>query len=313
MPPILPMLAKLARAIPAADGLLYEPKWDGFRCIVFRDGDEIELASRNQRPFNRYFPELIPQLLDALPERCVVDGEIVVPDADGHGLDFDQKLLDVAKRVTKQELNDENWLRLVARLTDRSYEQMRVMVLEFLETDVFNVSAENCVTFLDPLIESWDIDLATFAMEIVLNRRLAPGTRRNSSSWNGNPSHRQRRAGAQAFLQDPSLSSDATAEEIEFFKEAKIHAKPANPALLLPGAAKPARPAPFSPRRTDVAVGDDSLGADATGWGGGEMTCRTAWAGEQLHDVEAGTPVAVACHALGAVPWRHHPSPIGLG
>ena len=89
MPPILPMLAKLSRSIPTADGLLYEPKWDGFRCIVFRDGDEIELASRNQRPFNRYFPELVPKLLDALPERCVVDGEIVVPDNDGHGLDFD--------------------------------------------------------------------------------------------------------------------------------------------------------------------------------------------------------------------------------
>ncbi|HEV2985954.1 MAG TPA: helix-turn-helix transcriptional regulator, partial [Vicinamibacterales bacterium] len=62
-----------------------------------------------------------------------------------------QKLLDVVKRVTKEEWNDENWLRLVARLTDRSYEQMRVMVLEFLEADIFNVSIENCVTFLDPL------------------------------------------------------------------------------------------------------------------------------------------------------------------
>jgi ATP-dependent DNA ligase len=89
MPPILPMLAKLSRSIPTADGLLYEPKWDGFRCIVFRDGDEIELASRNQRPFNRYFPELIPKLLQALPERCAVDGEIVVPDTGGRGLDFD--------------------------------------------------------------------------------------------------------------------------------------------------------------------------------------------------------------------------------
>ena len=86
-----------------------------------------------------------------------------------------QKLLDVVKRVAKEELNDEAWIHLVARLSDRSYEQMRVIVLEFLETDVFNVSAENCVTFLDPLIESWDIDLATFGMEIVLNRRLAPG------------------------------------------------------------------------------------------------------------------------------------------
>ena len=103
-----------------------------------------------------------------------------------------QKLLDVAKRVTQQELTDENWLRRVARLTGRSYAQMRVMALDFLETDVFNVSPENCVTFLDPLIESWDIDLATFAMQIVLNRRLAPGHPRNSSSWSGNPSHRSR-------------------------------------------------------------------------------------------------------------------------
>lgn len=83
------MLAKLARTIPADDDLLYEPKWDGFRCVVFRDGDELFLASRNQRPFNRYFPELMEPLIAALPDRCVVDGEIVVPDANGHGLDFD--------------------------------------------------------------------------------------------------------------------------------------------------------------------------------------------------------------------------------
>lgn len=87
--PIKPMLAKLARSIPDDDGVLYEPKWDGFRCIVFRDGDAIELTSRNQKPFNRYFPELLPILADALPDRCVVDGEIVVADADGKGLDFD--------------------------------------------------------------------------------------------------------------------------------------------------------------------------------------------------------------------------------
>ena len=83
------MLAKLARSIPTDPGLLYEPKFDGFRCVVFRDGDEIELASRNQRPFNRYFPELIPPLLAALPKRCVVDGEVVVPASEGRGLDFD--------------------------------------------------------------------------------------------------------------------------------------------------------------------------------------------------------------------------------
>jgi ATP-dependent DNA ligase len=92
MPPLAPMLAKAATEIPSGDGWHYEPKWDGFRCIVFRDGDQIELASRNERPFTRYFPELLAPLLSSLPERCVVDGEIVVPAADDRGLDFDALL-----------------------------------------------------------------------------------------------------------------------------------------------------------------------------------------------------------------------------
>ena len=83
------MLAKLMDDVPEGDGWLYEPKWDGFRCIVFRDGDELVLSSRNERPFNRYFPELLPPFLRDLPEHCVVDGEIVVPAADDQGLDFD--------------------------------------------------------------------------------------------------------------------------------------------------------------------------------------------------------------------------------
>jgi len=91
-PPLQPMLAKLARSIPDGDGWLFEPKWDGFRCIVFRDGDRIELISRKLRPLGRYFPELLAPLRDALPGRCVVDGEIVVADACGHGLDFDALL-----------------------------------------------------------------------------------------------------------------------------------------------------------------------------------------------------------------------------
>src|SRR2546427_1048626 len=86
-----------------------------------------------------------------------------------------QKLLDVVKGVAKRELESENWLRLVARLNGRSFEQMRVITLEFLDTDVFSVSIENCIAFMDPLIESWDCDLATFGMEIVLNQRVAPG------------------------------------------------------------------------------------------------------------------------------------------
>ncbi len=82
MPPISPMLAKSASRLPAPDalegGALYEPKWDGFRCIVFRDGDEVELGSRNERPLTRYFPEIVEAARRALPSRCVVDGEIMV-------------------------------------------------------------------------------------------------------------------------------------------------------------------------------------------------------------------------------------------
>lgn len=89
-PPIDPMLAKLVSDLPQADGLRYEPKWDGFRSIVFRCDDEVELSSRNSRPLTRYFPELVDSLANALPERCVVDGEIVI--AGEGGLDFEALL-----------------------------------------------------------------------------------------------------------------------------------------------------------------------------------------------------------------------------
>nr|WP_062333999.1 ATP-dependent DNA ligase [Herbidospora sakaeratensis] len=88
-PPVSPMLAKAVKKMPEQDGtLFYEPKWDGFRCIVFRDGDRVFLGSRNERPFTRYFPEVIEAVKRELPERCVLDGEIVV--TRGPALDFDQ-------------------------------------------------------------------------------------------------------------------------------------------------------------------------------------------------------------------------------
>ncbi len=100
MPPVKPMLAKAVHEVPRAPGLVYEPKWDGFRCVVFRDGGEIELGSRNDRPLTRYFPELVELLEDSFPQRCVIDGEIVV--VTGTGLDFDalqQRLHPAASRV----------------------------------------------------------------------------------------------------------------------------------------------------------------------------------------------------------------------
>jgi ATP-dependent DNA ligase len=85
MPPVSPMLAKPVRSIPP--GASYEPKWDGFRTICFRDRDEVELGSRNERPMTRYFPELVAAITAELPERCVIDGEIVI--GTEHGLDFE--------------------------------------------------------------------------------------------------------------------------------------------------------------------------------------------------------------------------------
>ena len=102
MPPVKPMLAKAVHEVPRTEGLLFEPKWDGFRCIVFRDGDEIELGSRNDRPLTRYFPELIDLLKAALPERCVVDGEIVVVTEGGLAFDtLQNRLHPAASRVNR--------------------------------------------------------------------------------------------------------------------------------------------------------------------------------------------------------------------
>ena len=130
-----------------------------------------------------------------------------------------QKLLDVAKRVAKEELESEDWLRLMAQLCDRSYEQMRVVILEFLDTDVFNVSVENCVSFLDPLIQSWDIDLETFGVEIVLNGRLALGHLKRFEYVEREPYKPFAvEPGLEEFLKDASLSGDVTEEEIEFLK-----------------------------------------------------------------------------------------------
>jgi transcriptional regulator with XRE-family HTH domain len=142
-----------------------------------------------------------------------------------------QKLLDVVKRLAEEELENENWLRLVARLSDRTYEQMRVATLEFLDTDVLDLSVENCVSFLDPLIESWDMDLATFGMEIVLNRRIAPGQSKKFEFVEkvAEPPFEEE-PGLKEFLRDPSLSGDATEGEIGFLK--KLRFKQRRPTAL---------------------------------------------------------------------------------
>jgi transcriptional regulator with XRE-family HTH domain len=141
-----------------------------------------------------------------------------------------QKLLDVAQGVAREGLRSEEWLRLLAQLSHRSYEQMRVAILEFLDTDVFNVSVGNCISFLDPIVDSWDIDLKTFGMEVVLNRRLAAGSLKRFEFAEQSPQRPLAvEPGLEQFLKDASLSGDATAEEIEFLKTLKFREKQPSP------------------------------------------------------------------------------------
>ncbi len=131
-----------------------------------------------------------------------------------------QKLLEVAQGIAKEELRSEDWLRVMAQLSDRSYEQMRVAILELLDSEVFQVSLESCTSFLDPMIDSWDIDLSTFNMKVVLNRRLAPVRVKRFEyveqvTQNAQPIE----PGFQQFLSDRSLSGDVTEQELEFLRQ----------------------------------------------------------------------------------------------
>jgi len=125
MPPVAPMLAKSVKEIP--DGALsYEPKWDGFRSVIFRDGSEVEIGSRNERPMTRYFPEVVEAVLSNFPERCVIDGEIVIPDATGQRLDFEALL----QRIHPAESR----VRLLASQTPAS----------FVAFDLLALGADDC-------------------------------------------------------------------------------------------------------------------------------------------------------------------------
>jgi transcriptional regulator with XRE-family HTH domain len=128
------------------------------------------------------------------------------------------KVLDVVKRVAQEELENEAWLARVAGMSGRSYREMRVIVLEFLDTDIFHVSAEHCVSFLDPLLASWDVDLATFRLDITLNHRVAAPHLRRFEFVEQGPQGTPEEPGLRAFLKDPSVSGSATADEVEFLR-----------------------------------------------------------------------------------------------
>lgn len=137
-----------------------------------------------------------------------------------------QKLLDVVQGVARDEMRREDWLRSMALSGSLSYEQMRVAILDFLDTDIFHVSIENCVAFLHPIIESWSIDLKTFGMEVRLNRKFAPGgLKRFEFVEIAAEQPFALEPGFEQFLKDKTLSGNATAEEIEFLKSLKLRGR----------------------------------------------------------------------------------------
>ena len=183
-------------------------KWGDLLSPLFKEVRELIL--RKCRPSNR---EEIRAIFEKQPfgelERLVT-----------------QKLLDVVKRVAKEELGNEQWLRAMARRRDQRYEDVRVMTLDFLDTDVFNLSAEHCASFLEPLVDSWEMNLATFDMQIVLNRRLVSGALRKFEFVEREPEERfDHERGFKEFLQDASLSADVTEEEIAFLKKLRFEKK----------------------------------------------------------------------------------------
>src|SRR5437899_3198151 len=142
-------------------------------------------------------------------------------------LGLEQKDLATAAEVTESYVSQLLARKKLPPAPDRTdiYEKMRVNLLEFLDTDVFRLSPENCVSFLDPLIESWDVDLTTFGMEIVLNRRIASGDPRRFAFVEMGPDQPEVEPGFQEFLKDRSLSGTASTEEIELLKKLRFDGK----------------------------------------------------------------------------------------
>jgi transcriptional regulator with XRE-family HTH domain len=139
-----------------------------------------------------------------------------------------QTLLDVAKGIAREELKNEEWLRSVGRLHRQSYAEIRAMSLEFLDTDVFNISVEHCSAFLDPVIETWNIDLKTFAVEVLLNKRLSSARMMHFQfvETDGLPGAEEE-TGLRDFLRNSGMSGDASDEEIDFLRSLKFrHQRP---------------------------------------------------------------------------------------
>lgn len=132
-------------------------------------------------------------------------------------------ILDLVKRVAKQNLENEHWLRTVAKLSGTDFQDIRVVALEFLDTDILQLSPENCVAFLEPLVESWDIDLPTFELQVFLQPKVSTGSaRRFQFLERPLADRRKREQGLTEFLADRSLSGTVTRDETEFLERLRF-------------------------------------------------------------------------------------------
>jgi hypothetical protein len=184
-----------------------------------------ELKKKLAEPPTPLFPEVRELIIrKCKPEKRGQAREIFEKQAFGE-LErlVSQTLLDVAKGIAREELKNEKWPRSVGKLRRQSYEEIRAMILKFLDTDVFNVSIEHCSAFLDPVIESWDIDLKTFSVEVLMNKRLAHArtVRFQFVETRGMPAADEE-PGLREFLRNPGMSGDASEEEIDFLKSLKF-------------------------------------------------------------------------------------------
>ena len=190
---------------------------------------EIERAEEIKRRLGHAPEPLFQEFRDLVLKKCVPEKRDAVR-AVVEGQPFGtlerlitQTLLEVVQRVARKELDSDSWIRVAARVGGRSHEEMRVIVLEFLDTDVFHVSNENCAVFIEPLVESWDVDLVSFRLDIVLDRSLVTNAHRTFTFVESTPTHDfGDPPGLTDFLNDPRLNRDSTEEEIRLLRQTRL-------------------------------------------------------------------------------------------
>ena len=190
---------------------------------------EVERAEEIKRRLGQKPEPLFQEFRDLVLRKCAADRRDEVRTI-FEGQPFGtlerlvtQKLLEVVQGVARRELDSENWIRLAARVGGRSSEEMRVVILEFLDTDVFHVSADNCAAFLDPLIESWDVDLDSLRLDISLNTKLVADPRRTFGFVETDPNiDAGAEPGLAEFLDDPLLGRGVTEDEIAFLRNQRF-------------------------------------------------------------------------------------------